>query len=542
MTVMKKIFTAFASALAVQTAFATCFAEIEFKPENGGYSLIGSNEVCDGNYMSIIVEHSNDEGTVTDHASYVVTDKDGNFSYHFELKPDALAEDYTVKVSAVDKGVVFTTDFSHADEGKKKDVVKYLNGEKTPEAALAEAVKYSMVSYPENRRDSFPSSWNDDYKKLVYSQIAEHGFTMENYAQKIEQIYAVTELAFANGENIAEIVSKNIEHLGFKSFTEYYNVYIKNSDDINALILKNDFSNITEAQKVFKETTILDEINKSSSPSGIVSIIENNSEIFDKTVTDLDDNSKILLAGKIIDAKEKGTILAKMSEVKSYIPTDGSENPGGSTTSSKGSSSGGSSGSKMTVVPSGNITDIKDELMSFADINDAKWAREAIESLVAKNVIKGYEDGDFRPNANITREEFVKIVVGAFGIDVLEASSEFDDVSEDNWAKSYIMAAKNAKIVNGISDKLFGLGRNITREDMALMLVNAYEAKKGAINSSEHLFSDDADIAEYAKSAVAKLYGAGVVSGYEDGTFLPKNNATRAEAAQMVYKILKIGE
>ena len=231
-----------------------------------------------------------------------------------------------------------------------------------------------------------------------------------------------------------------------------------------------------------------------------------------------------------------------MSEVKSYISTDGSENPGGSTTSSKGSSSGGSSGSKMTVVPSGNITDIKDELMSFADINDAKWAREAIESLVAKNVIKGYEDGDFRPNANITREEFVKIVVGAFGIDVLEASSEFDDVSEDNWAKSYIMAAKNAKIVNGISDKLFGLGRNITREDMALMLVNAYEAKKGAINSSEHLFSDDADIVEYAKSAVAKLYGAGVVSGYEDGTFLPKNNATRAEAAQMVYKILKIGE
>ncbi|UKI38004.1 MAG: hypothetical protein L6V93_08325 [Clostridiales bacterium] len=54
-----------------------------------------------------------------------------------------------------------------------------------------------MVSYPENKRDTFPSSWTDDYKTLVYSQIAEHGFTETNYALKINQIYAVTELAFA---------------------------------------------------------------------------------------------------------------------------------------------------------------------------------------------------------------------------------------------------------------------------------------------------------------------------------------------------------
>lgn len=196
----------------------------------------------------------------------------------------------------------------------------------------------------------------------------------------------------------------------------------------------------------------------------------------------------------------------------------------------------------MTVVPGGNITDEKDELMSFADINEAKWAREAIESLVAKNVIKGYEDGDFKPNANITREEFVKIVVGAFGVEVTDGESVFDDVSNGSWAKDYITAAKNAKIINGISENIFGLGRNITREDMAVMLLNAYEAKIRAINDGMHAFADDAQIADYAKSAVAKLYGAGVISGYEDGTFLPKNNATRAEAAQMVYKILKIGE
>ncbi|UKI38003.1 MAG: S-layer homology domain-containing protein [Clostridiales bacterium] len=192
--------------------------------------------------------------------------------------------------------------------------------------------------------------------------------------------------------------------------------------------------------------TVLNEINKAQSPSAVVTIIDSNSGLFDKSVTDLDDNSKISLAGKILDAREKGTILTKMSEVKSYIPSEDGKTPGGSTTPSKGSSGSGSgsgtSGSKMTVVPGGNITDEKDELMSFADINEAKWAREAIESLVAKNVIKGYEDGDFKPNANITREEFVKIVVGAFGVEVLESESVFDDVSNDSWAKDYISAAK----------------------------------------------------------------------------------------------------
>lgn len=544
MTVKKKIFTAFASALAVLTAFSACFAEIEFKPENGGYSLVGTNEVYDGNYLSVIVEHNDGTETVTDHASYTVIDRDGNFSYHFALKPDAVSADYTVKVSAPNNGIVFTTPFSHADESKKAEIIKYLNGDKTPADALSEAVKYSMVSYPENKRDTFPSSWTDDYKKLVYSQIAEHGFTETNYALKINQIYAVTELAFANNENIAEIVARNIDYLGFKDFADFYKLYTANSDDINALILKNEFSNITETQKVFKEVTVLNEINKAQSPSAVVTIIDGYSGLFDKSVTDLDDNSKISLAGKILDAREKGTILTKMSEVKSYIPSEDGKTPGGSTTPSKGSSSSGSgtSGSKMTVVPGGNITDTKDELMSFADINEAKWAREAIESLVAKNVIKGYEDGDFKPNANITREEFVKIVVGAFGIEVLENASVFDDVANDSWAKNYIAAAKNAKIINGISENIFGLGRNITREDMAVMLVNAYEAKISAINDGTHTFADDAQIAEYAKSAVAKLYGAGVISGYEDGTFLPKNNATRAEAAQMVYKILKIGE
>ena len=545
MAVNKKMLAAAAAFAAVQMGITGCFAAIEFKPGNGGYMLCGEGEKYNGNFLSLFVEHEEGGSTVTDHVSYITTDGDGNFSYSFKLKSDAPSVDnYTVRVSAVDKGEIYTTTFAHADTAKKLEIIGCLNGGKEPAEALSEAVKYSMLSYPGGRRDDFPPSYNAKMKELVYSQIAEHGFTAENYSQKMNEIYAVTALAFADGGSIAQVIESNADYLGFNTLGDYYSYYEKKSSGVNAIILKNEFKNKDGAQKIFKEAVVLDKINNTQSPSDIADIIEQNSEFFDAKVTTLDRNGKILLAGKIIDAKEKNSKkLEKISDTLSYVPYNDEENPGGSTSSSGGSSRGsGSSGPNITLVPNGEEQSSETNIISFADINEAKWAREAIESLVAKKVINGYDDGDFKPNNNITREEFVKIVVGAFGIEVLPSESVFDDVAADCWAKDYIAAARKNNIVNGITDTLFGLGNNITRQDMAVMLVNAYEAKFGALEEKDASFADGENIAGYAKSPVAKLCGAGVVSGYEDGTFLPANNATRAEAAQMVYRILKVGE
>ena len=99
------------------------------------------------------------------------------------------------------------------------------------------------------------------------------------------------------------------------------------------------------------------------------------------------------------------------------------------------------------------------------------------------------------------------------------------------------------KIVSGLSDTEFGPDICITRQDMAVILYNTALAMDFEMNAENADIADDADISEYAKNAVYALKNAGIINGYEDGSFRPKNNANRAEAAQMVYGFLmKKGE
>ena len=93
-------------------------------------------------------------------------------------------------------------------------------------------------------------------------------------------------------------------------------------------------------------------------------------------------------------------------------------------------------------------------------------------------------------------------------------------------------------IVSGISESEFGVGANITRQDMAVMLANAAYGRNNVAYNGQLSFADSNNIAVYAKNAVGMLCEAKVISGYEDGSFMPEGCATRAEAAQMIYKLI----
>ena len=155
-------------------------------------------------------------------------------------------------------------------------------------------------------------------------------------------------------------------------------------------------------------------------------------------------------------------------------------------------------------------------------------------------MLNGYDDGDFRPNNNITREEFVKIIVSAFGFDGEQSGCDFGDMPDRHWAYEYICTAKARGLINGISGSMFGTGQNITRQDMAVIIYNALNAVGISSDKPDSdIFSDESTVAEYAKAAVHSLKAADIISGYDDGSFRPENNATRAEAAQMIYNVLK---
>lgn len=174
----------------------------------------------------------------------------------------------------------------------------------------------------------------------------------------------------------------------------------------------------------------------------------------------------------------------------------------------------------------------------FDDIESVEWAKTAIMSFAANGWISGKADGKFAPNDNITREEFIKIVVNVFGFYNKDAKCDFSDSNENDWHYPYIGSAVSNGIVNGVSDDRFGTGSNITREDMAVIIYRIANIKKLPLTiDGEYLgYADEEFISDYAKEAVTELSKSGVINGTDNDCFSPKGFAIRAEAVKMVYE------
>ncbi len=175
----------------------------------------------------------------------------------------------------------------------------------------------------------------------------------------------------------------------------------------------------------------------------------------------------------------------------------------------------------------------------FSDIDDAPWAKEIIATLVYDGVITGYEDATIRPNSIITRDEFTKLLVGVLGIDTNFASATvYSDVPYGSWQEPFVAAAVRAGLVQGLDAYTFGVGKTISRQDMALMIYRAILKNNITLPSGQSVAFRDSDfIAAYAKDAVAQLAAAGIISGMGDGTFAPVSGATRAQAFAMLYAL-----
>jgi hypothetical protein len=190
-------------------------------------------------------------------------------------------------------------------------------------------------------------------------------------------------------------------------------------------------------------------------------------------------------------------------------------------------------------------TDIKNDNKEVNDVNkddqnktiftDLKghWAEANIQILVNKGVISGYPDGSFRPENTISRAEFATVLVKAFNL-TGKQGKVFNDTSA-HWAKDYISIAYSHKIVNGINELEFAPDANITREQMALMIVNA---SKLATSSNSKLFSDHNHISSWAVGAVNTAVSNGIISGYPDNSFRPQGSAKRGEAVTLMVNVL----
>lgn len=179
---------------------------------------------------------------------------------------------------------------------------------------------------------------------------------------------------------------------------------------------------------------------------------------------------------------------------------------------------------------------------SFKDIAGLGWAQNSIQALAARDILNGTGDHNFGPQLNVTRAQFLKMLMLALELEEGSAASTFKDISLDAWYYSSVAAAQKLGIIQGRSDGTFGANETISREEMALMAYRAAQLAKLTVVGVDQpvSFNDAADVSSYAREAVQFMSGAKIIQGVGKDNFAPKAKTTRAQAAVIVYRLFQL--
>ena len=184
----------------------------------------------------------------------------------------------------------------------------------------------------------------------------------------------------------------------------------------------------------------------------------------------------------------------------------------------------------------------KEEVKTFTDIEN-HWAKEDIEFVVRQGLFNGTSETSFSPNMAMTRGMFVTVLGRMAKADVSGyKESSFTDVKEDAYYMGYIEWARESGIIKGTGDGKFAPDQSITREQMAVILVNYVKAhgfKLPKVNE-EKAFADSDKISAYAKEAVQDMQMSGIINGKDSNLFDPKGMATRAEVSAVLRRFVEL--
>lgn len=256
---------------------------------------------------------------------------------------------------------------------------------------------------------------------------------------------------------------------------------------------------------------------------------------FNKSVYEASDKQAV--AKKVFDNPKSDltALISYVNELSAANPKPIAPPPGG------GSGSGGSGKNPSTPAPNPPIINSDSNQVTyeevFDDLGGVEWAKRSIMALYKSGAISGYAERTFAPMDNITREQFVKILVAAMNIPMSEEEITFADVDEEQWYAPYVAAAVKRGITYGISETEFGVGEYITREQIAAMCSRVMTRTSDLVIGD---FIDKEEISEYAYESVMLMKRLGIINGNDLGEFKPKSYATRAEVAQIVYGIVNL--
>ncbi|MCZ8523224.1 MULTISPECIES: S-layer homology domain-containing protein [Paenibacillus] len=203
---------------------------------------------------------------------------------------------------------------------------------------------------------------------------------------------------------------------------------------------------------------------------------------------------------------------------------------------------------KATVLsPAGGWFTVVSSKKEFTD-TAGHWAEADIRLLASKLLVKGTSATEFSPDKPVTRAEFAVMLSRALGLsDNRGAAAKYSDIGKYTWFAGPVGAASAAGLVEGYDDGTFKPNARISREQMAVMLTKALsygsklrglEESPGSAEPAPAVYEDSAKISSWAAAPVNEALKAGLMQGLTESKFAPKENATRAQAVALLKRLL----
>lgn len=365
-----------------------------------------------------------------------------------------------------------------------------------------------------------------------------------------------------SADTLAKLVSEFYDEIDTVKGTVYENIISKMSDDEKNVLFKDsanfrtkdistaDFASVIYSRAVYNKFS---EITYYADVKPFIDLY--NTDYFKIDFTDYDTvSNKYEVDSKVLENRHaysdfetfKTKYEGWAAEQKEAEGESGGSSGGTSGGSSSGSGKGKGSGVSFVPTPKDeDISVVKEEI--FNDLENFDWAKEHIMALYNKGAVDGTEKNTFSPSNLVTREQFVKMISALTTFDENPPSAEFSDVAKGEWYEKYINGAKASGLISGRDDGTFGVGDCIIRQDAAIMCLNAIKKERPDLLENLKIeklpFGDAGDISSYAVYAVSALNKLGILNGDASGNFNANANATRAEAAVMINKVMTlIGE
>lgn len=186
----------------------------------------------------------------------------------------------------------------------------------------------------------------------------------------------------------------------------------------------------------------------------------------------------------------------------------------------------------------------KNNKLPFADVFSSSWYYDEVATVYDEGIMEGKTPTSFDPTAKMSRAEFVTVLARLSGEDYDDLGDKlnFMDTDKNSWYADYVAWGVETEMVKGLPGNQFAPNQAVSRQEMAVFIDRfvSYMNVESSNNAKVDSFGDTDKVADYAVDAVESMRISGIITGDEKGNFNPQNNASRAEVATVITRILPL--